>query len=647
MPGVPLTPAQLAFTSDGTPYSETFDDVYHSAGGVEQARAVFLAGNHLPERWRGRGRFVILETGFGIGLNFLATWRAWREDQDRPERLHFISVEKHPLTAGDLARAHRRLPQYATLSAELSRIWPLLVPGFHRLHFEGERVTLTLLFGEALDCLRKLEAGVDAFYLDGFSPAKNPAMWSEQVFRAAARLARSEATLATWTVASAVRERLAAAGFATEKRPGFGFKREMLIGRYAPPRYRKDRLSPSPALRHAIVIGAGLAGTAASERLAARGWEVELVERHAAPAGEASGMLASIFRPVLSKDDNLSARLSRAAMLYALRRFGAIAAAGLPLCWSSCGVLQIARNATHEQLQQATLEQLGFPPEFVSFLSVEAATRLVGRPVANGGWLFPGGGWINPPSLCRTQLDSKRIRTHYAREALSIERQGQAWRVRDGADETLAQAPVLVLANGVHAPALSRMLPLKRIRGQVTYVPAGALPSLPVVVCREGYITPAVQGFNCVGATYDFDDDPTVRASGHEGNLERLERMLPGACAGVDRAALTGRVGFRAATRDRLPLVGAVANPDALRELRDAQLASFPRQSGLYGLLGFGSRGLIWAALAAELLGSQLEGDPLPVESDLVAAVDPARFLLRAYRRGWLPPVRRIPRNRD
>jgi len=305
-------------------------------------------------------------------------------------------------------------------------------------------------------------------------------------------------------------------------------------------------------------------------------------------------------------------------------------------------VLHLARDPLHERLQQGIAEQ--FPSEFVSFLPIEEATRRVARAVASGGWWFPGGGWVNPPSLCRAELESPRIRTHYAAEAFWLEREASSWHVRGSAGETLAQAPVLVLANGVHAPALKQGLSLKRIRGQVTHVPALEAPPLPVVVCREGYITPALQGFNCVGATYDSDDDPAVRASSHEENLERLERMLPGACAGLDRAPLAGRVGFRAATVDRLPLIGAIASPQP--KLRDAQLAWVAREPGLYALLGYGSRGLAWAALAAELLASQLDGDPLPVESDLVAAVDPARFLLRAYRRGQALRLGR-PTNRD
>lgn len=637
-----IIPARLALASAGTPYCEAYDDVYHSAdGGLGQAHHVFLDGNHLPVRWRGRERFVILETGFGLGLNFLATWAAWRGNPERCGRLHFISIEKHPFMRSDLGTLHARWPELAPLSAELLASWPMLTPGFHRLHFDRGRVCLTLLFGEALDCLQNVKAHVDAFYLDGFAPEKNPAMWSQPLFSALARLASPDATLATWTVAASVRDGLAAAGFALEKRPGFGRKREMLAGRYAPPPYRVPRMLPSPpSSRRAVIIGAGPAGAAACERLASRGWQVELVERRGPAIPEAYRNLAGILHPMVSRDDNIASRLSRAGYLYALRQWHAMAGEGLPLRWSACGVLQIAKNPAHQRLQRETAETLAFPHDYFAYVPMEEAARVVGRPVAHGGWLFPATGWVNPPSLMGALIarHGSRVRAQTV-EAITLAREGEEWRVLDAGGQTIAQAPVIVLANAFDALRFGQAgrLPLKRIRGQVTLLPASRLPPLPLVVTREGYVTPAVNGMCTLGATYDFeDDDPNPRAASNEGNLERLERLLPGAANGLDAAALTGLVGFRTASHDRMPLVGALANEQDEAGICGEHLRDVPRWPGLHCLLGYGSRGLCWAAAAAELLASQIEGEPLPLEKDLVAAVDPARFLLRAHRRGRL-----------
>ena len=227
----PLVPARLAFRGDA-PFSQAFEDVYHSAdGGLAQARHVFLGGNGLPTRWAGRERFVVFETGFGLGLNFLATWRAWREDPSRCGRLHYVAVEKHPFTLEDLRTLHQRLPELEKEAGELHSIWPLLVPGGHRAQLDDGRVVLTLFFSD-ISVTRDLRLNADAFYLDGFAPAKNPEMWSPQLFRALSRLAAPGATAATWSVAAPVREALERVGFRTEKRPGFGSKREMLCASY-------------------------------------------------------------------------------------------------------------------------------------------------------------------------------------------------------------------------------------------------------------------------------------------------------------------------------------------------------------------------------------------------------------------------------
>lgn len=243
MDHAPIVPAVAAFATDGTPYSPAFDDVYHSAsGGLAQARHVFLAGNGLTgaaARWRGRDSFLILETGFGLGLNFLATWQAWRDDPARPRQLHFVSVEKHPFHATDLRLLHARWPELAPLAAQLADAWPRLVSGLHRLDFDAGRVTLTLAFGDAGVLLPRLTATADALYLDGFAPAKNPQMWSAAVVGSLAALAAPGATLASWTVLEEVMTRLAAAGFVLEKRPGFGTKRYMLAGHKPAPELRQ------------------------------------------------------------------------------------------------------------------------------------------------------------------------------------------------------------------------------------------------------------------------------------------------------------------------------------------------------------------------------------------------------------------------
>jgi tRNA 5-methylaminomethyl-2-thiouridine biosynthesis bifunctional protein len=628
-----LPPANPIFAPDGTASSGIHGDIYHSAdGGPGQARHVFLGGNGLPERWQGRDRFVILENGFGTGLNFLATWAAWRADHERPGRLHYLAVEKHPFTVPDLIRVHAAWPEFQFLAEALRNAWPVLTPGFHRLEFAAGRVVLTLMLGDSVHCLRRLRAGVDAFFLDGFDPRKNPDMWSLDLFRRCAQLAAPGATLATWCVAGSVRRALNETGFATDKRPGFASKREMLVGRLAVDHANSGQ---SALELHAVVLGAGLAGCSIAQRLAARGWRVDVLERHGAPAREASGNLAGIVRPLISRDDNLASRLNRACFLHAARAWSRLDQTGYPPRRRLDGLLQIARDAEHEAQQRELAA--AYPAEYVQFLEREGASQALGYPTAFGGWWFAGGGWANPPGVCRSLLAAGgmnlRFRGHA--EVVRMERRDGIWQLFDAGGGVLAESGVVILASGAQARLLDQTagLPISRVRGQVSHIPAGGLPKLDHALCREGYLTPALEGVHCLGASYAYDDGEALRIVEHAGNLLRLAQMLPGAESGLDPASLDGRVGFRAATPDRLPLVGAL--PDMHAPLsRDCRLADLPRQPGLYGLLGLGSRGLVWSALAAEALASQLSGDPMPLESDLLDAVDPGRFRLRAHRRG-------------
>lgn len=628
----PLVPATLHLV-DGIPFAGTYDDVYHSAdGGLEQARHVFLGGNRLPLRWQGRAHFTIIETGFGLGLNFLATWSEWHRNQSRCERLHFVSIEKHPFRAPDLETLHAMWPELAALSAELRAAWPPLVPGFHRLLLDGGKVVLTLVFGDIAACLPQIAAAADAFYLDGFSPSKNPDMWSPDILARLNRLAAPEATLATYTVSSAVREALAQAGFACEKLPGFGRKREMLAARFEPRWPVPERLAP--ANREAIVIGAGVAGCAAAERFASRGWRVTLVERHGTPAQEASGNLAGIVMPLVSKDDSLPSRLSRAAYLFTQRMWQQLGGIGDAFAGEACGVLQMARGADNEAVQREAVEAGWYPPDYVRWVDAAEASRLLGTQAAHGGWLFPQGGWVTPASLCHALLDAcgEHLVRRFGCEVAAIEREGEGWRVIDAAGNTVGTAPVVVIASGAQVAMLKQTcgLPLQIIRGQVTHVPAAEVPQLPMVLCGEGYITRPAQGSCCVGATYEFDTETALRQRSQEENLARLAQLLPRESIGAPK--LAGRVGFRCVPPDRLPLAGLLPDPD--KEITGSRLRDVPRLPGLYGLLGYASRGLIWAPFAAELLVSQLEGEPLPLENELVAAMDPARFVLKAWRHG-------------
>jgi tRNA 5-methylaminomethyl-2-thiouridine biosynthesis bifunctional protein len=588
----PLRPAELRFTEQAIPYSAAFDDVYHSAGGaVAQARHVFLGGNRVAQRWRGRERFVILETGFGAGINFLTTWLAWRRDPARCARLHFVSIDKHPFRLDDAKQIFSQNSEITAEAAELEARWPMLVPGAQRIELDGGRVVLSLFFAD-VRIARDLRLSADAFYLDGFAPAKNPDMWSPPLMRALARLAAPGATAATWSVAASVRHALEETGFAVEKVAGFGGKREMLTARYG----KEGRPVVPVRARKATVVGAGLAGAAVCERLCARGWDVTLSERHAAPAMEASGNHAGAFHPVVTPDDSVFARITRAGFLASLQYWEKLPG----LRRDACGVLQLARDDGEAESQRRAIAALALPPEYARLVTREEAGAHAAVPVGAGGLWFPRGGWIQPVALVEAQL---------------LACGGRLERRFDHEVKQIPDCGTTILANSAEALRLHPLphLRLREVRGQLTYVPASAIDAPHAVVLRGGMVLPPVDGLCVIGATYDLENaDREVQAEGHASNLERAAQILPGFSSRISE--LSGRVAFRAVTADRLPVVGRI-------------------DENLFGAFAYGSRGLVWAALAAELIACELEGEPLPVEGALADAMRPARFAERAARR--------------
>ena len=640
-----MRPATLAFDASGTPWSAQFSDVYYSTeSGTGQARHVFLHGNDLPARWADAHVFTMVELGFGSGLNFLATWDAWRSDPRRCTRLHFVSIERHPFEAADLATLHGRFPELSALSSVLRAAWPPLLPGLHRLHFDHDAVTLTLAFADAAVALRQLRLAADAFYLDGFAPDRNPEMWSAASMRALARLARPGATLATWSVAVSVRNALTSAGFAIEKRPGFGRKREMLAGRFAP-RWPVRRAAPPDACgsaRHAIVVGAGLAGAAVASRLAARGWAVELVERHhSASVAGGSGLHAGAFQPHVSRDDSVLSRLTRAGFLYAARDG---VATGQSAPQIRCGVLQLADGPDNEERVAATARMLALPTGFARCVSRDTASAIAGVQVPIGGWWFPQGGYVRPRDLVQAQLaKAPEVGPRFGCTVATLDPIDGLWSAYDGSGGLIARAPVVVLANAQDALQFADIGDdaLRMVRGQQTYLAVPPFRAPRVVVGGDGYVLPAIDGIAVAGATYDLDDlNPRPDSKSHAVNLRRAEFMLPGSTADIDPAALSGGVGFRCVATDRLPLVGPMVDIVAARAqaktLTGAHAPDLPRIPGLFGTFAFASRGLVWTLIAAELLASRLEGEPLPLEGDLVEAIDPGRFALKRLRRASL-----------
>ncbi|RQX18746.1 bifunctional tRNA (5-methylaminomethyl-2-thiouridine)(34)-methyltransferase MnmD/FAD-dependent 5-carboxymethylaminomethyl-2-thiouridine(34) oxidoreductase MnmC [Aeromonas caviae] len=651
--------ARLDWNEAGTPVSSEFGDVYFSNdNGLSETRYVFLQQNRLPERFshHDSDSFVIGETGFGTGLNFLATMAAFLEQaplSGNGSRLHFISVEKYPLTQADLRKALAAWPELAPLSQPLIDQWPLPVSGCHRLLFADGRIRLDLWFGDIKEMLPQVPHPatglVDAWYLDGFSPAKNPEMWTQDLFDDLARLARPDATLSTFTCAGFVRRGLIAAGFAMKKVKGHGSKREMLAG-VREGKVPQQSIAPwyaRPAGREGevLIIGGGIASAMTALSLVERGRHVTLLCEDGEPASGASGNRQGALYPLLNGEHDALSRFYSLAFGFARNRLLALAKHH-PVAFSLCGVTQLGYD-DKSAAKLAKMSQGPFPPELMHPLSAAEVEQVVGLPCDADGVSYPLGGWLCPADLTRAAIReaqaSGRLEVVFNAAATHIAEQDGGWRV-ESRDGRQWRAPNLVVAAGHQLPALLPFaeLPLYPVRGQVSHVPTTAgLSQLKTVLCYDGYLTPAHNGAHCIGASYGRNQtDLAYRTDEQEQNRARLQACVPQQRwpAEVDVSGAQARVGVRCASRDHLPVAGPVARLAALAD-HDVnapadQQSPLPLHAGLYVLGALGSRGLCSAPLCGELLASEICGEPLPLAADLLEALHPARYWVRRLRKG-------------
>lgn len=568
-------------------------------------------------------------------------------------RLHFISVEKYPLTQADLRKALAAWPELAPLSQPLIDQWPLPVSGCHRLLFADGRIRLDLWFGDIKEMLPQVPHPatglVDAWYLDGFSPAKNPEMWTQDLFDDLARLARPDATLSTFTCAGFVRRGLIAAGFAMKKVKGHGSKREMLAG-VREGKVPQQSIAPwyaRPAGREGevLIIGGGIASAMTALSLVERGRHVTLLCEDGEPASGASGNRQGALYPLLNGEHDALSRFYSLAFDFARNRLLALAKHH-PVAFSLCGVTQLGYD-DKSAAKLAKMSQGPFPPELMHPLSAVEVEQVVGLPCDADGVSYPLGGWLCPAELTRAAIReaqaSGRLEVVFNAAVTRIAEEDDGWHL-ESRDGRQWRAPNLVVAAGHQLPALLPFaeLPLYPVRGQVSHVPTTAgLSQLKTVLCYDGYLTPAHNGAHCIGASYGRNQtDLAYRTDEQEQNRARLQACVPQQRwpAEVDVSGAQARIGVRCASRDHLPVAGPVARLAALAD-HDVnapadQQSALPLHAGLYVLGALGSRGLCSAPLCGELVASEICGDPLPLAADLLEALHPARYWVRRLRRG-------------
>jgi tRNA 5-methylaminomethyl-2-thiouridine biosynthesis bifunctional protein len=658
LPCEPLASPDLVWR-DGLPYSLLFDDIYFSATqGLLEANHVFIEGNQLVWRWQllpsdESCSFVIGELGFGTGLNALLAWSIFQRVAPPGAKLHVFSAEKHPLSRDELARCLALWPELSVEADALLAVYPTaLTPGFHVCSLAEGRFQLTLMLGDALESFESLlvcgDAAlerslrtwtVDAWFLDGFSPAKNPAMWTPELFFTLGLLSAPGATASTFSAAGVVKRGLQSAGFHVIKSPGFGRKREMIRATFDrqlvshQPRHIPWHVSGLPHVQdqRALVLGAGLAGCMTASALARRGWHVTIVDACAGVGMGASGNRQAVLFPTLSAHRQPLTMFMQSAFLFAARTYARLMQQHA-IRGQLTGLLQLI---DHEKIHP---EWLSHYPALGRWVDAKEASQLAGIWVETGGLFIPQAGWMDSRGLCQALIQSPQIECVFNQRMETMDYRAGQWHVGG------QQAPVLIIATGDQTAAYPQTehLPLKSIRGQMTSIASNQDTSmLNIPLCAEGHVSPAEAGRHWVGATYQpggtnshclsIDDDE---------NLKKWEAFFP--LKSCEAPKVTGHwAGIRAATPDYLPLVGPVADVKGFNEQYQALKShattyiSAPGvyQPGLYVCAGFGSRGLSSIPLCAEYLAASIHQEPFGMPRAMIQSISPARFLRRALTR--------------
>jgi tRNA 5-methylaminomethyl-2-thiouridine biosynthesis bifunctional protein len=606
----PSSPSQIDWTDDGAPRSQLFDDVYFSKlDGLAESRAVFLEGCALPEAWQGRQAFVVGELGFGTGLNILALLDLWRRTRAIGARLHIFSIEAHPLTAEEAGRALGAWPELDDLTTLLIERWPRRARGFHRIDLPELGATLDLAIMDAAEALAEWTGAADAWFLDGFAPDRNPGMWSEAVLAGVAIRSAPGARAATFTVAGAVRRGLAAHGFAVEKRPGFGRKKQRLEAVFPGPPADEPR-RPTVA-----IVGAGIAGAALARAFANLGLRPVVIDA-GAPGSAASRNPAAMVMPRLDAGSGPIGALYAQAFARAADIYSA-----LPTAVIARGVVQVeAEPKDAGRFDRIAASDL-FEAGRVRRLDGTAVSQALAETDLPGGLDFVEGLVVEPALVLDAWLAGAEVRQA---NVAALLREGTGWRLLDRDGASIVRADVVCLAGGAHVGVLIRDLtraPLQPVRGQVSHA---ACDQRPDAAIWGGYAIPTRDGV-LFGATHDRDDTGAdVREDDHARNLDMLAQGRPALTAALRGQLLTGRAGIRAVTPDFLPLAGAAEGAERL-----------------FLLAGLGSRGFCAAPLLAEHVAALALGAPSPLPRSWQEIVDPHRFALRLKRRRGRSVVRR------
>ena len=512
-------------------------------------------------------------------------------------------------------------------------------PGYNQFSFEKEKLDLILIVGDISDIIKSFHAKIDAWYLDGFSPSKNPEMWTNEIFSFMKRNSKKGATFSTYSTAGFVREGLTNAGFKIEKSQGFGNKKNMLKGIIPiiqqtfehKPWFRVPKINSKN--KSAVIIGGGLAGTSIAFALSEKKYKVTLIERENKIASGASGNPAGMFAPVLTRDISDLSKWS-VASFNAFLNFLSIYGKDFPEIFRQIGVIQSVKSREELRVLEKSLKNYVINSNITIVNNANQKFK---------GLFFSNAGWINPVQLSETylKLAKHNLNLILSTSLIQIKNENTHWKVYLNNGDIL-ETETLVIANSFDAKDFIQDLDkVKKVRGQILFFPSHEFP-YPlenILLHDDGYIIPNINGMHIIGSSFDPNDDSTqLNPEANVRLLQNIKGIFP-EINPEDGLKLQGRVGFRAMSSDHLPLVGLVPDSSSFeRDYSDLWKANIYKDypdgsylSGLYLSCGHGSKGILNSYMAANVLSNIIANEETPLENSLLEKISPARFLIQSF----------------
>ena len=573
------------------PISLSFNDRYfYKQDGLGESSYVFINGNDLTKRWKRLKKhesFNIGELGFGTGLNFLNVLKEWKTLQ-RKAKLNFISIEKFPLTLKDLEKALANFPDLNYETKALLQLYPPLSRGFHRINFEEDNVSLTLIFDDVdrgIDDLQKTSKSFDAWFLDGFSPRENPKMWSNKILSGISNLSHSETTLSSFSAASIIKKSLEENNFNISLIDGYKHKRHM-IKAYSNSSNIKSNLNK----KKIAIVGAGISGSCLANSLAKRGHQITVFEKN---TNQKKGIPSFVGNPNLSHANTPYGRFLLSSYLF----FSLYYSKYCPNSWNETGVIVLKDEKGNYNKLEKIFRQIN-DSDFIAKAEKDLLLSVGLDDLDKDALYFPKTGWLKTQSAINELLKNNNIKLK-EEEVIEIKNLNE-YQKELISNKAKYLFDEICLCNSFNAKNLIQLHGVNKKRGQITEVKKPK-EDINLPICGQGYISPYSENNLLIGSSYSNDESHLPSNQDDEENLLKINQML-----GLDLEKIKNHVSFRFTTKDHLPLLGY--------------------KEGLILNLGHGSKGSVNSPLCAEIICDFIDGDPLPIDSALYEALNPNRF---------------------